>query len=97
MRDGKLFFVSALVLLSACAKRQTLPMSAYYRGGEKVVYAKVQAPFSDVRYPVRFQEEILRIWVAPHVVNDKLVEGHYIYVVVSKPTWYIEPKQPPKQ
>lgn len=92
----KFVLLGVVLLFTSCAKRYATPMGAYYRGGEKVVYQKVQAPFSEVRYPVRFQEEVLRIWVAPHIVNDKLVEGHYVYIVVSKPTWYIEPKQPPK-
>jgi len=96
MRSILLILILFIIFIS-CSTHNKGVLEEYYKRPQKVIFQKVTAPYSEVRYPVRFQEEVLRIWIAPHIVNDHLIEGHYIYTTVTRAHWYIEPKEPPKK
>ena len=84
----------SILIVSGCASGRSnySMMESYYTNEQKIVYNKVKPPYLEYRYPVRFGEKVLRIWIAPRVINDYiLVEGHYTYITVSKSRWYVEP------
>lgn len=94
----KLLLIGAFISLMGCASSGTKTpdlIGQYYMNEQKIVYTKVKPPYSEYKYPVRFGEKVLRIWIAPRIVNDYImIEGHYAYITVSKSRWYVEPEKP---
>ena len=84
--------------LTACASAPKKGMlETYYTELQNVKYMPVMPPYSFRSYPVRWGEEVLRVWVAPRDSGLVFIDGHYMYIVVTKSRWYASPIQPPEE
>jgi len=84
--------------LTACASggKQKGLLETYYTTPQKVVYTPVVPPYMPTKYPIRFGEEVMRVWVAPRDSGMIFVDGHYMYIVVTRSRWYPSPVKPPE-
>jgi hypothetical protein len=102
MRKIILSFLS-LVFLASCATTNNLQpkenaISAYNNDLQTSIDIKTNIPQQPVDQVPVIQPPIIQpMWIPPHTTTDKrvFITGHWIFVQINNPTWYIDSTKNP--
>ncbi|OSS42877.1 hypothetical protein DESAMIL20_307 [Desulfurella amilsii] len=93
----------SLIFLASCATSNELKpkenmTSAYNNDSQTEINIKTNIPQESVsQVPVIEPPVIQPMWIPPHTTQDKrvFITGHWIFVQINNPTWYINSTKNP--